>query len=243
MKPLSVVFLFLASATVAQEVKPLPQGEIVIEGRITRAPTGADVILNGNSIHLDGVRAPMRGRICIRGGENVDIGSEAADGLEHKLAGAKVIMQTRLDESGRLVGNGTANGQDIGEVAITNGFATSKIGDVTYAKQEREARNARSGLWACSSFPKVETRPEAANAGAAPQPLPPPIELKPLSAPKSGGSIEYAPSQVQTPVQPVDPEDDFDLVLDDVGGFFEDVFKGIDRSIREVFGAPPPQQR
>lgn len=239
MKALSVVFVFLASAAVAQEGKSSPGGEFVIEGRITQAPTGADVVINGKSVHLDGARAPMRGRICIRGGENVDIGSEAADGLERKLAGADAMMQTRLDESGRLVGKGTANGQDIGEVAITNGFAASKIGDVTYAKQEREARNTRSGLWSCSSFPKVETRPEAANAVPAPQP----IERKPLSAPKSGGGIAYAPSRVQTPAQPVDPEDEFDLVLDDVGGFFEDVFNGIDRSIREVFGAPPPPQR
>ncbi|MCC3246777.1 thermonuclease family protein [Methylocystis sp. WRRC1] len=238
MKVLAALLLLLGPAAIAQEAMPSPGGEFVIQGRITRALTGADIVINGKSVHLAGVRAPKRGRICIRGGESVDIGSEVADGLNHKLAGAEAVIQGRLDEGGRIVGRGTVNGQDIGELAIINGFAVTKIGDVTYAKQEREARNTRPGLWSCSSFPKTETLPEVAAAGPAPQ-LPPPAQVKPWPEPKSRGGVDYAPPEAQPSAQPVDPEDDFDLVLDDVGGFFEDVFNGIDRTIRDIFGAPP----
>ncbi len=153
--------------------------------------------------------------------------------------GAEANIQAHTDESGRLAGRGTVNGEDIGEIAITNGFAVSKIGDLTYANQEREARNIRPGLWTCSSFPKEDKQPEVAVIAPAPEPLPPPVEVKPPPSPRKPRSgIEYAPPDASLSDQPVEPEDDFDLVLDDVGGFFEDVFNGIDRTLRNIFGAP-----
>ncbi len=72
----------------------------------------------------------------------------------------------------------------------------------------------------------------------APEPLPPPMEVKPPPSPKSPSGVEYAPLDPSLPDLPVEPEDDFDLVLDGVGGFFEDVFNGIDGTLRSIFGAP-----
>lgn len=237
-----IAITLIASPVFAEEALPLQRGEFSIRGQITRAITGADIVVGGKSVHLEGTRAPKRGRICIRGGESVDIGTEVAEGFARKIVGAEANIQAHTDESGRLVGRGTVNGEDIGEIAVANGFAVSKIGDFTYAKQEREARNIRPGLWTCSSFPKDEKQPEVATIAPAPQPLPPPMEVKPPPSPKSRSSMEYAPPDASLPMQPAEPEDDFDLVLDDVGGFFEDVFSGIDQTLRSLFGAPPPQR-
>lgn len=240
-RALLAAFSFLASAALAQEPAPSPGGEFPIRGRISRAITGADILVAGKSVHIDGTRAPKRGRICVRGGENVDIGSEVADGLGNKLLGAEADLQVHADENGRLVGKGTANGADIGEIAISNGFAVSKIGDPRYARQEREARNNRPGLWSCSSFPKTEQPADVATVAPAPLPLPPPREVKPAPAPPNArGGVEYAPPDAVTPLPPNEPEDDFELDLGAVGNFFEDVFSGIDRGIRDLFGAPPP---
>ena len=131
-----------------------------------------------------GTRAPKRGRVCIRNGEPVDIGSEVADGLARKIVGSEARLTVQTDETGRLVGSGTIGGQDIGEIAISSGFAVTKIGDYRYAAQEREARNNRPGLWSCSSSPKAENSDTAAVAPA-PRPLPPPMGVKPSLAPKT----------------------------------------------------------
>lgn len=238
MRFLILVTVFLALPAAAEETPNL-QGEFSISGKITRVVSGSDIIVSGKSVHLEGTRAPKRGRICLRNGETVDIGSEVADGLAHKVVGVEATMSVHTDESGRLVGSGNVNGQDIGEIAITNGFAVTKIGDYKYAAREREARNSRPGLWSCSSFPKAQSGTEAAVVTPAPQPLPPPVEIKPRPAPKPRNTVEYLPPDAPQPQNPSEQEDDFELVLDDVGGFFEGIFSGIDRAVRDVFGTPP----
>ena len=235
----SIAIILAASPATAQEPTPSEQGDFTVTGKITSAVSGSEIVVSGKSVRLEGTRAPKRGRICQRNGEGVDIGTEVADGLARKVVGSDATMTVHTDESRRLIGRGTFNGQDIGEIAITNGFAVTKIGDYRYAAQEREARNIRPGLWSCSSFPKAESA-DTAVVAPAPQPLPPPMEVKPSPAPKSRNTVEYLPPDAPLPTQPTEPEDDFELVLDDVGGFFEGIFTGIDRGIREIFGAPPP---
>jgi endonuclease YncB( thermonuclease family) len=224
------------------DVSLTPQGAFTISGKITAVTSGADVIVSGKSVRLEGARAPKRWRICLRNGENVDIGSEVADGFARKVVGNEASMTVHPDENGRLVGQGTVNGQDLGEIAIINGFAVTKIGDYRYAPREREARNNRPGLWSCSSFPRTEGAPETAAVVPAPRPLPPPMDIGPPPSAKSQNGIEYLPPDAALPPQAGEPEDDFDLVLDDVGGFFESIFSGIDRTIRDVVGAPPPSE-
>lgn len=214
--------------------------EFSISGKISAVTSGAEVVVSGKSVRLEGTRAPKRGRNCLRNGESVDIGSEVADGLARQIVGSEASMSVHVDESGRLTGRGNTNGRDIGEIAISNGFAVTKLGDYRYASREREARNSRPGLWSCSSFPKSDAASETAVVPPAPRPLPPPMEIRPPlpEAPRSG--VEYLPPEAPSPVQPGAPEDDFDLTLDEVGGFFENIFSGIDRTIRDAFGAPPP---
>lgn len=226
------------------EASLAPQGEFTISGKITAVTSGADVVVSGKSVRLEGARAPKRGRICLRNGESVDIGSEVANGFARKVVGTETSMSVHPDETGRLVGHGTVDGQDLGEIAIANGFAVTKIGDYRYAAQEREARNNRPGLWSCSSFPKTEGQPETAvvTPSPSPRPLPPPMEIGPSPSAKPQNGVEYLPPDAALPPQPAEPEDDFDLVLDDVGGFFENIFSGIDRTIRDAFGAPPPSE-
>jgi endonuclease YncB( thermonuclease family) len=234
---LTAALVLAASPVAAQDV---PQREFAVSGKISEVVSGADIVVAGKSVRLEGLRAPKRGRICLRNGESVDIGSEAADGFARKVLGRDAALSVHTDESGRLVGRGNVNGEDLGEIAVANGFAVTKIGDYSYAAQEREARNNRPGVWSCGSFPKTEAAPETAVVAPAPRPLPPPMEVRPSPSPKSGGAVEYLPPDAPLPPQPSEPEDDFDLVLNDVGGFFENIFTGIDRTIRDVFGAPPP---
>ncbi len=161
MKALIIAAALIASPVIAEEA-----GEFSIRGRITRAITGADIIVGGKNVHLEGMRAPKRGRICIRAGENVDIGTEVANGLARKIVGSDADILAHTDESGRLVGRGTVNGEDIGEIAITNGFAVSKsatlpmpirsarpvISDSAYgpaarSRKRRSSRKWRSSVW------------------------------------------------------------------------------------------------
>jgi endonuclease YncB( thermonuclease family) len=235
-----MVIAFAASPVLGQEALSDEREPFSISGRVTEAVSGSDIIVAGKSVHLEGTRAPKRGRICLRNGDSVDIGTEAAEGFARKVVGSEATLSVHTDENGRLVGRGTIGGQDIGEIAILGGFAVTKIGDYSYTAQEREARNNRPGLWSCSSFPKTESAPETTAIAPAPRALPPPIEVKPLPSPKSRNTVEYLPPDAQLPPQPSEQEEDFDLVLDDVGGFLEGIFTGIDRGIRELFGAPPP---
>lgn len=221
------------------DAAPGPQGGFTISGKITAVTSGSDVIVSGKSVRLEGTRAPGRGRLCLRNGESVDIGSEVADAFARKVVGSEASMSVHADENGRLVGHGVVNGQDIGEIAIVNGFAVTKIGDYRYAPQEREARNNRPGLWSCSSFPRTPAPAETAVVAPAPQPLPPPMEIRPPLPAETHKGVEYLPPDAPLPPQPGEADDDFDLVLDDVGGFFENIFTGIDRTIRDAFGAPP----
>lgn len=238
-----IVTSIMTTVGIAEEQIPdamaRPHEAFSVSGKITAVTSGADIILAGKSVHLEGARAPKRGRICLRNGESIDIGTEVADGLARKILGSEASMSVHVDESGRLTGSGGVNGQDIGEIAISNGFAVTKLGDYHYAALEREARNHRPGLWSCSSFPKTESAPEAV-AVPSPRPLPPPLEIKPSPSAKLPNGIEYLPPEAPTPLQTTPPEDDFDLALDDVGDFFESIFSGIDRTIRDAFGAPPP---
>jgi endonuclease YncB( thermonuclease family) len=235
-----IMLLGSSSLVMAEPAQVLPDSGFTVHGHISEVVTGADVVVEGKLIHLEGLRAPNRGRVCIRGGESVDVGREAAEGLSRKLNGGEAFIEAHTDGSGRLVGGGMVNGSDIGEIATSNGFAVSKIGFYTYAKQEREARTNRLGLWSCSSFPKQETPTDIATSPAPPASEPMQITPKPTPQPPSRAGVEYAPEDVQIPYQPVEPEDDLDLTLDDAGGFFEGIFSGIDRGIRDLFGAPPP---
>jgi endonuclease YncB( thermonuclease family) len=237
---LTIAIMLAASPVLSEEVLRDEREPFSISGRVTAAVSGSDIVVAGKSVHLEGTRAPKRGRTCLRNSESVDIGTEVADGFARKVVGNEATLSVHADESGRLVGRGTVNGQDIGEIAISNGFAVTKIGDYSYAAQEREARNNRPGLWSCSSFPKAESAPELTVVTPAPRPLPPPMEVKPPPSPKSGNTVEYLSPDARLPPPPSEKADDFDLVLDDVGGFFEDIFTGIDRGIREIFGAPAP---
>ncbi len=76
--------LITAAALTASPVMAEEAGEFSIRGRITRAITGADIIVGGKSVHLEGTRAPKRGRICIRAGESVDIETEVAEELARR---------------------------------------------------------------------------------------------------------------------------------------------------------------
>jgi endonuclease YncB( thermonuclease family) len=243
MRYLVMAIVLLASPAAAEEAARTLQDDFTISGKISEAVSGSDIIILGKSVHLEGTRAPKRGRVCLRNGESVDIGSEAAEGLARKVVGSEATMSVHTDENGRLVGRGSVNGQDIGEIAVTNGLAVTKIGDYRYAPQEREARNSRPGLWSCSSFPKTESVPETAVVTPSPRPLPPPTELRQSPSAKSRNTVEYLRPEVPLPPQTSKEEDEFDLVLDDVGGFFENIFSGIEQTIRDVFGVPPPSPR
>lgn len=232
------------STSIAEPTQGLPDGGFTVHSMITQVVTGADIVIEGKVIHLDGLRAPKRGRTCLRNGDTVDIGTEVADGLRQKLGAGEAFIEAHTDSTGKLVGGGMINGVDIGEIAVRNGYAVSKIGSYNYANQERETRASRFGLWSCSSFPKQEGTVEMVqNPATITTPISGPTKIiprpQPLPAPSPRAGIKYAPEDVQIPYQTVEPEDDFDLVLDEAGGFFEDVFNDIDRGIRDLFHGPP----
>ena len=76
---LTIAIILAASHVLGEEVLRDERQPFSISGRVTAAVSGSDIVVAGKSVHLEGTRAPKRGRICLRNSESVDIGTEVAD--------------------------------------------------------------------------------------------------------------------------------------------------------------------
>jgi endonuclease YncB( thermonuclease family) len=113
-----------------------------------RVIDGDSLIVAGTEVRLYGIDAPERGQTCMRAGIDWNCGAEAAAALRSAAAGREVVCRQRdRDRYGRIVAVCTAAGVDLGAAMVKGGLAVA-LG--AYAADEREARDARRGLWSSS---------------------------------------------------------------------------------------------
>ena len=111
-----------------------------------RVIDGDTIKIGSVTIRLWGMDAPEMGQRC---GAH-DCGRMAADRLTDIIAGAPVqCAMVDTDRYGRMVATCTANGTDLGEAMVRDGYAIDypMYSRGRYAPAEDEARRARRGLW------------------------------------------------------------------------------------------------
>jgi endonuclease YncB( thermonuclease family) len=113
-----------------------------------RVIDGDSLIVAGGEIRLYGVDAPELRQTCLRGGFAWNCGAEAAAALRAATAGREVLCRPRdHDRFGRTIAVCTAGGVDLGAAMVKGGLAVALD---AYTADEREARDARRGIWSSS---------------------------------------------------------------------------------------------
>lgn len=139
--------------------------------------TGRATVVDGDSLEMGtvsvrifGIDAPEGRQTCAREGRSWDCGETAARELR-KLVAARTLscVQRDIDSYGRLVAVCSNGEVDLGAEMVRAGFALAyrQFSD-DYVDEEREARDARRGIWAGSFTPPWDWRrnPTAIAPGA-----------------------------------------------------------------------------
>lgn len=112
---------------------------------------GDSLYVAGIEIRLYGIDAPELYQTCNRNGRPWNCGAEAAAALRAATAGKEVVCRPReQDRYGRTIAVCQAGGLDLGAAMIKGGMA---VAYGAYHADEREARDARRGIWNSSFDP------------------------------------------------------------------------------------------
>ncbi len=127
---------------------PLIGGSPPLQGRAYA--TGPDTLrIGGNTIKLTSIEAPEREQRCGNQGRSWRCGSAAESGLSRIVDGRMVSCSVSgSDEAGRKTARCTVGNKDVGAELVRQGhvFADGTI-LARYGSEEREARNAKLGVW------------------------------------------------------------------------------------------------
>jgi endonuclease YncB( thermonuclease family) len=111
---------------------------------------GADSVrVGGITVRLAGIEAPEAEQRCGRGSRTWRCGSATEIALSRQVGGYRVSCTlSGTDEDGRALGRCTAGEKDVGAELVRQGHAFAEGGILArYAGEEREARNAKAGMW------------------------------------------------------------------------------------------------
>src|SRR5262245_24695256 len=118
-------------------------GEIVGTARVI---DGDSIVVAGTEIRLYGIDAPESRQTCRRGGQDWACGAEATRVMRTMVAGREIRCRAReQDRYGRTVAICHAGGLDLGAAMVKGGHA---VAYGAYEADEREASDARRGIWA-----------------------------------------------------------------------------------------------
>ena len=107
---------------------------------------GDTLVVDGRRIRLLGLDAPEIGQSCEREGRAYRCGEEARAAIRAFIAGEPVTCAAQgRDRYGRDLATCRVRAEDIGAHLVRSGQAVS-FG--AYGEEEREAREARRGIWA-----------------------------------------------------------------------------------------------
>ena len=116
-----------------------------------RVVDGDSLTIGQTEIRLYGIDAVELYQTCDRGGRPWNCGAEAAQSLRNATAGREVRCVAReRDRFNRVVALCRAGGLDLAAAMVRGGYA---VAFGAYEADEREARDARRGIWA-SNFDK-----------------------------------------------------------------------------------------
>ena len=122
----------------------------VITGR-PRIVDGDSLEVAGHRVRLFGIDAPESMQDCRdKRGRSYACGREAREALSQTIGRQSVSCKPVGESYGREVSMCTAGGRDLSEAMVRSGHALElrQYSRGRYADAEREARNARRGLWA-----------------------------------------------------------------------------------------------
>jgi endonuclease YncB( thermonuclease family) len=111
---------------------------------------GDTIDLHGQRIRIWGIDAPEAGQLGIRNGRQWRCGHDCSQALADFLDSRIVECVPRdVDEFDRVVAQCTVGRQDVGAWMVRNGWALDykQFSDGRYAREQREAFNAKRGLW------------------------------------------------------------------------------------------------
>lgn len=107
---------------------------------------GDSLRINGSEIRLQGIDAPEWQQMCERAGRPWACGQDAAEALSRLIANRPVAcVSHERDKYHRHLAQCSVAGADLGAQMVRSGHAVAYGG---YESDEREARDARRGLWA-----------------------------------------------------------------------------------------------
>jgi endonuclease YncB( thermonuclease family) len=131
--------------TVASQL-PLLGGARPLEGR-ARAVSGDQLRIGETTVRLAGIEAPVPQARC---GGNRRCGTAAEEALGRLVNGRTVTCKlSGTDAAGRQLGTCLRGDADIGAELVRKGHVFAAGGLFSaYASLEREARNAKAGIWA-----------------------------------------------------------------------------------------------
>lgn len=111
---------------------------------------GDTIEIHGQRIRLHGIDAPESSQTCLDGGKITRCGTTAANRLAEKIGGRTVICDERdQDRYGRVVSVCTTGGQDLNAWMVSEGLAVAyRKYSSDYVEHEKDARDARRGVWA-----------------------------------------------------------------------------------------------
>ena len=145
-----VIFAVLAVVAHVMQSPPRVPGEPVT-GR-ARVVDGDSLEVTGVRIRLFGIDAPERNQDCQDGnGKSYACGHAAQRALIATIAGRSVTCTpVEVDRYNRDVATCMADDLDLGEAMVRGGHALDypRHSRGRYAAAEREARDARRGMWA-----------------------------------------------------------------------------------------------
>ena len=125
-----------------------------------RVIDGDTIDVAGSRIRLWGIDAPESKQQCERGGSLYSCGLDAATHLRAIIGSAWLSCEPRtLDKYGRTVALCRAGDVDIGAAMVRDGWAMAFVRySRDYVVEEKEARDARRGLWIGTFSPPWEWR-------------------------------------------------------------------------------------
>jgi endonuclease YncB( thermonuclease family) len=127
---------------------------------LPRVIDGDTIDVGGQRVRLWGIDAPESRQQCDRNGQAYACGHAATEYLRDLVGDGWVDCEPRThDRYGRVVARCFVRGEDMGAAMVRAGWAMAFVRySRDYVGDERQARAARSGMWAGSFQPPWEWR-------------------------------------------------------------------------------------